>query len=68
MIFTFLKPTVYNKSTEILTPFPQLSYFNFQAADVVSLYRDPQLQVGKQYAYTHTHLFNLRPNIYKSWF
>ena len=37
-------------------------YLNFQPLDVVSRYRDPQLQVAENYS----HLFNLRPNHYKS--
>ena len=35
---------------------------NFQPLEVVSRYRDPQLQVVENYSY----LFNLRPNVYKS--
>ena len=38
-------------------------YLNFQPLEVVSHYRDPQLQVVKNYSY----LFNLWPYIYKSW-
>ena len=39
-----------------------LIYFNFQPLEVVSRYRDPQLQVVENCSY----LFNLRPKIYKS--
>ena len=38
-------------------------YLNIQPLEVVSRYRDPQPLVGENYVY----LFNLRPNIYKSW-
>ena len=37
-------------------------YLNFHPFEVVSRYRDPQPQVAENYS----HLFNLRPNIYKS--
>ena len=40
-----------------------LSYSNFHSLEVVSRYRDPQLQVRENYS----HLFDLRPNICKSW-
>ena len=44
-------------------PYPaKVIYLNFQPLDVVSRYRDPQLQVVENYS----HLFNLRPNDYKS--
>ena len=36
---------------------------NFHPLEVVSHYRDPQHQVGEYYLY----LFNLKPNICKSW-
>ena len=36
---------------------------NFNPLEVVSRYRDPQLQIGKNDSY----LFNLRPNIYKKY-
>ena len=39
----------------------ELSYLNYHTLDVVSRYRDPQLQVGNNCSY----LFNLRPNICK---
>ena len=39
-----------------------LSYLNIHPLEVVSRYRDPQLQVGENYSY----LLNLRPNICKS--
>ena len=41
----------------------ELCYLNFHPLEVVSRYRDTQLQVGEIYSY----LFNLRPNIYESW-
>ena len=37
-------------------------YLNFHPLEVVSRYRDPQLQVAENYAY----LFNLIPHIHKS--
>ena len=37
----------------------KLNNLNFHPLEVVSRYRDPQLQVGDNYSY----LFNLRPNI-----
>ena len=40
-------------------------YLNFHPLEVVSRYRDPQVQVGENYSYI---LFNLRPNIWKSWY
>ena len=45
-------------------PFPaELIYLNFHPLEVVSRYRDPQLQVGENYS----HLFNMDTNICKSW-
>ena len=41
-----------------------LKYVNFQPLEVVSSYRDPQPQMAENYSY----LFNLRHNIYKSWY
>ena len=38
-----------------------VSYFHFSQSEVVSRYREPQLQVGENYSY----LFDLRPNICK---
>ena len=40
-----------------------LDEINFHPFEVVGRYSDPQLQVGENYSY----LFNLRPNICKSW-
>ena len=49
---------------ELLNLYPaQLIYLNFQPLEVVSRYRDPQLQVTENYLY----LFNLSTNIRKSW-
>ena len=46
-----------------INPYPaKLFYLNFHPLEVVSRYRDPQLQVGENHAY----LFNLRSNICKS--
>ena len=43
-----------------INPYPaQLIYLNFHLLEVVSRYRDPQLQVGENYSY----LFNLKRNI-----
>ena len=39
-----------------------LIYLNFHPLEVVSRYRDPQLQVGENYSY----LFNLSTNICRS--
>ena len=41
----------------------KINYLNFHPLEVVSRYRDPQLQVGGNYLY----LLNLWPNICKSW-
>ena len=38
-------------------------HLNFHPLEVVSRYRDPQLQVGEKLSL----LFNLSPNISKSW-
>ena len=40
-----------------------LNHLNSHPPEIVSRYRDPQLQVGENYLY----LFNLIPNICKSW-
>ena len=40
----------------------KLSYYNFHPLEVMSRYRDSQLQVGENYAY----FFDLRANIFKS--
>ena len=43
-------------------PYPaKVNNLNFHPLEVVSRYRDPQLQVGENYA----DLFNLTPNICK---
>ena len=42
---------------------PKSENLNFHPLEVVSRYRDSQLQVCKNYA----SLFNLRPNVCKSW-
>ena len=58
---TCVAGTVYIRFTH---PFhTKLAYFNFYPPEVVSRYRDPQLQVGENYTY----LFNLGPNICKYW-
>ena len=45
-----------------VNPYPaNLIYLNFRPLEVVSRYRDPQLQVGENYSY----LFSLRQNICK---
>ena len=44
----------------LINPYPaKLGHFNFHPLEVVSRYRDPQLQVGENYSY----LFSLIPNI-----
>ena len=40
---------------------PDLFYLNFQSLEVVSRYRDPQLQVTENLCF----LWNLSPNIYQ---
>ena len=51
------------KKQRLLDPCPaKLIYLNFQPLEVVSRFRDPQLQVLEN----HSCLFNLRPEIYKS--
>ena len=51
------------KTWHTLNPYPaKLIYFNFQALEVVSRYRDSQPQMLEKYSY----LYNLRPNICKS--
>ena len=46
----------------LFTPFPaELPYLNFHPLEIVSRYRDPQLQVAENYSY----LFNFIPNINK---
>ena len=46
------------KDAKIINPYPELVYLNFHPLEVVSRYRDPQLQWGGNYS----HLFNLRRN------
>ena len=47
----------------VLNPYPaKLIYLNFHPLEIVSRYRDPQLQVAENYSY----LFNCSPNICKS--
>ena len=49
----------------IINPYAaKVIYLNFQPLEAVSRYRDPQPQVVENYSY----LFNLKPNIYKSWY
>ena len=46
-----------------INPYPaKLINLNFHSLEVVSRFRDPQPQVDENYS----HLFNLGPNIYKS--
>ena len=48
----------------MVNPYPaKLIYLNFYPREVVSRYRDPQLQVAENYTY----MFNLSTNICKSW-
>ena len=44
--------------------FINLNNLDFHPLEVVSRYRDPQLQEGENYAYN---LLNLRPKISKTW-
>ena len=49
--------------TSLINPYAvKLIYLNFHPLEVVFHYRNPQLQVGENYS----HLFNLRPNFFKS--
>ena len=41
----------------------KLSHLNFYPLEIVFRYRDPQLQVSKNYSY----VFNLRPHNCESW-
>ena len=44
-----------------INPYPaKVNNFNFQPLEVVSRYRDPQLQVAENYCY----LFTLTPNMW----
>ena len=62
LVRTLLGPKMYVIHT--IDPWTaKLNNLNFHPLEVVSRYRDPQLQVGENYSYS----FNLRPNIYKSW-
>ena len=47
------------KSSIIPVPAMLCCYLNYHPLEVVSRYRDPQLEVGENYSY----LFNLRVNI-----
>ena len=48
----------------MINPYPaKLIYLNFHPFEVVSRYRDPQLQVGKNYSFS----FNLVRKICKYW-
>ena len=58
------KIILYNNQFHRFNPYPaKLNYLNFQPLEVVPRYRDAQLQVSENYSY----LFNLTPNIFKSW-
>ena len=51
-------------SQALFNPYPaELNNLNFHPLEVVSRYRDLQLQVAEHYWY----LFNLTPNIWKCW-
>ena len=53
-----------NRCVSHINPYSTKSdNLNFHRLEVVSRYRDPQLQVGENYSY----LFKLRPNICKFW-
>ena len=57
-----LLPKIVKGSLDI-NPYPaKLIYVNFHPLEVVSRYRDPQLQVNENYSY----LFNLSTNVCKS--
>ena len=54
-------PSIYEPEGN-LNPYPaKLIYLNFQLLEVMSRYRDPQLEVAENYSY----LFNLSTNICK---
>ena len=44
----------------------KLNDLNFHRLEDVSPYRDPQREVGENYSYNYSNLFNLRPDICKS--
>ena len=47
-----------------INPYPaKLIYFNFQPFEVVSRYRDPQLQVVENYSYLFNYTSSFQPNI-----
>ena len=61
-----VKQYIYSPSSEITmtrVKLAELMFEIFHSLEVVSRYRDPQLQVCENYYY----LFNLRSKIYKSW-
>ena len=58
-----VKPTL-GERLVFVKPFPaKLIYIHFQSLEVVSRYRDPQLQVTENDSY----LFDFRSSICKSW-
>ena len=57
----YLSDSNENGESDTLT-LAKINNLNFHPLEVVARYRDPQLQVGKNYSY----LFNLRPTIGKS--
>ena len=59
-----LKGVVHQIGCYVISVTAQLIYLNFQPLEVVSRYRDSQPQAVGNYSY----LFNLRPNIKKSWY
>ena len=56
--------TILQKKATVEMVALRIVFLNFQPLEVVSRYRDTQLQVVENYLY----LFDLRQNIYKSWF
>ena len=58
----FIRKFPFHMPVHLIHPYsPKLIYLNFQPLEVVSRYRDPQLQVAENYSY----LFNLSTNICK---
>ena len=46
------------RAVHLFNPYPAgVIYLNFQPLEVVSRYRDPQLQMGENYAYCQEYVF-----------
>ena len=60
-VFKYLSVSIILQTIFFQPRSPQLSCLNFNTLDIVSRYREPQLQVGENYSY----LFNLGPKSFK---